>query len=155
MTASDLHQRMLHLLDRAKAMSGPSTAARTVVPSQQPPASLQDESSAYIPDVAPAAEMDQSGSADGITSVSSDPADTRTEARHKVLRKGKITYGNGAFEVECQLRDLNTTGAKLKLSGDVTVPSSFEITIYPEKMSKTAQVCWRDELMLGIRFIDN
>jgi hypothetical protein len=83
------------------------------VPSQQPPASLQDESSAYIPDVAPAAEMDQSGSPDGITSVSSDPADTRTEARHKVLRKGKITYGNGAFEVECQVRDLNTTGAKL------------------------------------------
>ena len=35
-----------------------------------------------------------------------------------MLRKGKITFGNGAFEVECQLRDLNSTGAKLKLFGD-------------------------------------
>lgn len=155
MTASDLHQRMLHLLDRAKAMSGPSTAARTVGPSQQPPASLQNESSAYIPDVAPATGVDEPGLPDDPANFASDPADTRTEPRHKVLRKGKITFGNGAFEVECQLRDLNTTGAKLKLSGDVTVPSSFEITIYPEKMTKTAQVCWRDELMLGIRFVDN
>lgn len=155
MTASDLHQRMLHLLDRAKAMSGPSAAARPHVPSQQSPYSLQDESTPHIPDVAPATQIDEPGLPDDTASFTTDPSDTRTEARHKVLRKGKITFGNGAFEVECQLRDLNTSGAKLKLSGDVTVPSSFDITIYPEKMTKTAQVCWRDELLLGIRFIDN
>lgn len=155
MTASDLHQRMLHLLDRAKAMSGPSVPARPNVPSQQSPSSLQDESTPHIPDVAPATQIDEPGLPDDTASFASEPADSRTEARHKVLRKGKITFGNGAFEVECQLRDLNSTGAKLKLSGDVTVPSSFDITIYPDKMTKTAQVCWRDELMLGIRFIDN
>jgi hypothetical protein len=87
--------------------------------------------------------------------TASDQADSRTESRHKVLRKGKIVFANGAFEVECQVRDLNSTGAKLKLSGDVTVPSSFDITIYPEKVTRTVQVCWREDLFLGIKFIDD
>jgi len=155
MTASDLHQRMLHLLDRAKAMSGPAPHVQSGDAGQPPSTPVPPESPAHIPDLAPVIEPAASPSPANGASTISDQTDSRTESRHKVLRKGKIVFANGAFEVECQVRDLNSTGAKLKLSGDVTVPSSFDITIYPEKVTRTVQVCWREDLFLGIKFIDN
>jgi hypothetical protein len=84
-----------------------------------------------------------------------DDFESRGEARQKVLRRGKITWQSGNFEIECQVRDLSTTGAKLRMAGDVTTPSCFTITIYPEKITKMAQVCWRDELTLGVQFIED
>jgi hypothetical protein len=143
---------MLHLLDRAKAMSGPVPHAQPGDAGQPP---VPPESPAHIPDLAPVIEPAASPSPANGASTISDQADSRAEVRHKVLRKGKIVFANGAFEVECQVRDLNSTGAKLKLSGAVTVPSSFDITIYPEKVTRTVQVCWREDLFLGIKFIDD
>ena len=156
MTASDLHQRMLHLLDRAKAMSAePPHAQHEPVTPPAPQAATAEPAhpaseDSHVPDV-------MSDFYDMVmeNSTSTDPGNARAEPRQKVLRKGKITYSNGNFEVECQIRDLNSAGAKLRLSGDVTVPSCFELIIYPEKICKTAQVCWRDELTLGIRFIED
>ena len=101
----------------------------------------------HIPDVTPhypAAEPDGDLIAD---------ANARGEARQKVLRRGKITYQN--FEIECQVRDISSTGAKLRLAGDVTVPSSFKLLILPEKITRMVQVCWRDELLLGVRFMED
>ncbi len=82
-----------------------------------------------------------------------DDINARGEVRQKVLRRGKITYQN--YEIECQVRDLSSTGARLRLAGDVTVPSCFKLLILPEKITKQVQVCWRDELMLGVRFMED
>lgn len=101
----------------------------------------------HIPDVTP-----QYPSEEPDGSLMAD-ANARTEARQKVLRRGKITYQN--FEIECQVRDISSTGAKLRLAGDVTVPSSFKLLILPEKITKMVQVCWRDELLLGVRFMED
>ena len=77
----------------------------------------------------------------------------RLEARRKVLKKGIIAYAAGNFQVECTIRDLNSKGAKLRLSGDVTVPSCFDLVILPEKITQKSQVSWRDGLDIGIQFI--
>ena len=112
-----------------------------------PAAGLAAEAGTHIPDMSvqfqpgdPEAEL-------------LDELNARGEVRQKVLRRGKITYQN--FEIECQVRDLSSTGAKLRLAGDVTVPSCVKLTILPEKITRMVQVCWRDELLLGVRFMDD
>ena len=190
MTATDLHQRMLHLLDRAKTMSAgdraatrPAASAITSAspslplsrPAMTEPAPMappvhygtpSDSGSSamlqghpagqapeiHIPEVAPR-EPEASDVQAGDEAANG--AEDRGEARQKVLRRGKITWQSGNFEIECQVRDLSTTGAKLRLAGDVTTPSCFSIIIYPEKITKMAQVCWRDELTLGVQFIND
>ncbi len=169
MTASDLHQRMLHLLDRAKAMSGPNALGQhkpahvaAVGPVEAKPLDWEPDWHNTVPDLMKA-EINGSDSQPGDpliepiddTGLPHSSEQVRQEPRHKVLRKGKITYSNGNFEVECQVRDINSTGAKLKLAGDVTVPSCFQLTIYPEKVTRAAQVCWRNDLVIGIRFLDD
>ena len=169
MTASDLHQRMLHLLDRARAMSGPDAhgrpkpaPTRDLGPVEAMPLDWEPDWHNTVPDLMTpdlaanaALPPEPPGEEPGPAAVPQDAGQLRRESRHKVLRKGKITYSNGNFEVECQVRDLNSTGARLKLAGDVTVPSCFQITIYPEKLTRSAQVCWRNDLVIGIRFLDD
>lgn len=186
MTASDLHQRMLHLLDRAKTMSAarrpgvapashaplrPDEPAYTehsgmseIRPMQPPvdygppgggePSPRPDTHAAATAHVEVPDLMDDTAPVEFQPETASDDGNTRTEQRQKVLRRGKITWQNGNFEIECQVRDLSSTGAKLKLAGDVTVPSCFTLVIMPEKITRMVQVCWREELTLGVRFID-
>ena len=111
-----------------------------------------DAAAVHVPDLEP--EILESAFDPGADETGAN-ADGRGETRQKVLRRGKISWQNGNFEIECQVRDLSTTGAKLRLAGDVTTPSCFSITIYPEKIIKMAQVCWRDNLTLGVRFIED
>jgi hypothetical protein len=147
---------MLHLLDTMKAMEAQKTASaqapaapleaagHPVQPmAAQPIADQPMPMPPHIPNVTPA-QMPVEEASD----------EERGEERKKVFKRGKITYASGNFEVECQIRDLNTTGAKLRLSGEVTVPSCFDLIILPEKIVKKAQVCWKEELTLGIRFIE-
>ena len=190
MTATDLHQRMLHLLDRAKTMSASGRAATRPAVSAITPASPSlppsrptmtqpapmsppvdygppaESGSFEMQPVHPAMqtpeihipELDPREPETGFVEAhdeAGDGAESRGEARQKVLRRGKITWQSGNFEIECQVRDLSTTGAKLRLAGDVTTPSCFTITIYPENITKMAQVCWRDELTLGVQFIED
>lgn len=151
MTASDLHQRMLHLLDRVKAMDAPKPGSSTPVASANSPAgghptnTIPDSTiqTPHIPDMAIEPDFPDEMS-----------TEDRIEARRKVLKKGVISYAAGNFKVECQIRDLNSKGAKLRLSGDVTVPSCFDLVIMPEKISQKAQVCWKDGFDLGIHFIE-
>lgn len=133
MTMSDLHQRLLHQLDRVKALNTPSAdslpqkahASRTVDVSTEPP---------HIPAMS-----------DGKS---------RHEHRHQVHKTGSISYAGGDLNVECEISDLTSSGARLRLGNDVTIPSCFDLTILPDNTSKKAQVCWRNNQELGIQFIE-
>ncbi len=168
MTASDLHQRMLHLLDRVKAMDAGHNGT-SQAPVQAPARNeTRAETPDFIPDITPempaaSSGVDQASAApapDTDISASPEPEvaghsdEDRSTSRHKVLKRGKIIYAGHNFEVDCQIRDLSETGAKLRLLGEVTVPSCFEFVILPEKITKISQVCWRNGRDLGIRFVD-
>jgi len=151
MTATDLHQRMLHQLDRVKALNRhkatsaaqdaePKThvSQRADAPEQQPhiPA-MQDEA----PDAKPPETFN-------------DDDDDRSEPRPEVSQQGLVVFSGAEKGLACDIMDLTSAGAKLRLADEVTVPSCFELTIQPENTVKTAQVCWRDERELGIQFIE-
>ena len=151
MTATDLHQRMLHQLDRVKAMNtSPSSRSPQGVEQKTHVSQLAgtDGDQPHIPgvnDAAPGVEP-QAG-------LNVDKED-RSEPRQRVHQQGLVVYAGHEQGVACEIRDLTSAGAKLRLGDDVTVPSCFDLTILPENTSKTAQVCWRDDRELGIQFIE-
>jgi len=117
-----------------------------------PASSEADPSQIHVPELGPI-ETDAVLASEG--EYTSEGAEGRGEQRQKVLRRGKISWQNGNFEIDCQVRDLSATGAKLRLAGNVTTPSCLNLTILPEKITKLVQVCWRDDLTLGVQFIEN
>ncbi len=151
MTATDLHQRMLHQLDRVKALntSGGAPPAESVEPQPhavQHAGALDDQP--HIPAIneeMPEAEPQE---------VFTDEDDDRSEPRPEVNRQGLVVFAGQEKGLECEIMDLTTAGARLRLADDVTVPSCFELTVQPENTAKTAQVCWRNERDLGIQFVN-
>jgi two-component system cell cycle response regulator len=151
MTATDLHQRMLHQLDRVKAMNrSPSSHSPQGVEQRTHVSRLADTAGEQTdipavndpkPDVEPQVDL-------------GDDKDDRTEPRQKVHQQGLVVYVGQERGLDCEIRDLTQAGAKLRLGDDVTVPSCFDLTILPENTSRKAQVCWRDDRELGIQFIE-
>ena len=41
--------------------------------------------------------------------------DNRGNRRQRALKAGKISFGNGSFEVDCTIRNFSDTGAQLKV----------------------------------------
>ncbi len=151
MTATDLHQRMLHQLDRVKALNTSRRAApaRGVEPQQH--ASQRAGSPDERPHI-PAIKENTPGA--GPQEVFTDEDDDRSEPRPEVNQQGLIVFAGQEKGLECEVMDLTTAGARLRLADYVTVPSCFELTVMPENTNRTAQVCWRDEHDLGIQFLD-
>lgn len=151
MTATDLHQRMLHQLDRVKALntSAPGDPPQGAEPkphvSQAADAPAEQPNIPAINDQQPVVEQQ---------ATFSDDDDDRNEPRPEVLQQGLIAYPGLDQGLQCDIRDLTSAGAKLRLADDVTVPSCFTLTVLPENTSRSAQVCWRDEQELGIQFIE-
>ena len=132
MTTSDLHQRLLHQLDRVKALN---TLSANSLP-QSAHASRSVDAGAEHP-LIPAMNDGQS----------------RHEHREQVHKTGSISYIGGDLNVQCEISDLTSSGARLSIADDVTIPSCFDLRILPDNAVKKAQVCWRDNQELGIRFI--
>ncbi len=133
MTTSDLHQRLLHQLDRVKALNTPSYESSA----KQGHSSRTGETNAEPPHIPTLSD-----------------GKIRDEARPQVHKTGSISYAGGDLDVECEISDLTSSGARLRLADDITIPSCFDLTILPDKTSRKAQVCWRDDQELGIQFIE-
>ena len=65
--------------------------------------------------------------------------------------KGRIN--NGLTDVDCLIRDLSATNARLTLSGGITMPSVVELHIPTKKQVMRAQVDWRQGDDMGVSFI--
>lgn len=77
----------------------------------------------------------------------------RKEDRRRVLKTGKIEIGNKTI-VECTIRNLNSTGAKLQVADTYWVPENFILHIVNEDIRRACIVRWRSEVDLGIKFVD-
>ncbi|MEO9875684.1 MAG: PilZ domain-containing protein [Anderseniella sp.] len=151
MTATDLHQRMLHQLDRVKALNATARGTPPQGAEQKAHVSQRADAPAEQPHIP--AIKDEKPDVGTHTAIDDDNDDDRSEPRQEVNQKGLIVYAGQEGDVECEVMDLTPAGAKLCLGADVTVPSCFDLTILPENTSKKAQVCWRDDRELGIQFI--
>ena len=76
----------------------------------------------------------------------------RREARQRVFLKGRITFNNGASSLDCLVRDLSVTGARLAMSETTTLPEAFDLYIPQKDKTYRAVLRWRRQDGVGVAF---
>ena len=80
-------------------------------------------------------------------------ADTRRAHRVRTFLRGKLSYGNGAFSVDCAICDISPTGARIRVEPGATVPETVYLVHIRERTAFEATVKWRrKDGSLGLRF---
>jgi hypothetical protein len=79
----------------------------------------------------------------------------RSSTRQKSFLQGRIYYNNRRASVDCLVRDISDTGAKLVFSSAVTIPDVVEIYLSNKEEIRRARVQWRRGDEVGIDFIFN
>ncbi|GJE44248.1 PilZ domain-containing protein [Methylobacterium soli] len=76
----------------------------------------------------------------------------RKETRQRVFLKGRINFNHGASSMDCLVRDLSASGARLALSETTTLPEVFELYIPQKDRTYRSVLRWRREDGVGITF---
>jgi hypothetical protein len=80
--------------------------------------------------------------------------ENRTTPRLRSLLKGKIIYNNRLSTVDCVVRDISGSGARLALPQNFTLPDRFELYVPLKEKTYAAEVRWRGDEDFGVMFID-
>ena len=78
----------------------------------------------------------------------------RVAPRVRTLIAAKIVFNNGQITLDCLIRNLSETGAKLTISDAVTVPDCFDLTIPQKNVTRRVRTAWRRGEEIGVRFED-
>lgn len=80
--------------------------------------------------------------------------DQRSSKRQRTLLDGRIVFNNRFSLIECRVRDLSDTGARIMFEHPVTIPPEFELEVPSRELSAWARVMWSRGREHGIRFTD-
>jgi hypothetical protein len=78
--------------------------------------------------------------------------DKRSSLRRRVLKGGIIAYNDRHVTVSCTVRDISDTGARLRLTGSVNAPDTFELIIDLDGFEANCEVVRRSGNEIGVRF---
>jgi hypothetical protein len=76
----------------------------------------------------------------------------RRAARQKSFLRGCIYFNNRRSALDCLIRDISQTGARLIFSDTVTVPDHIDLYIPQKEQTLRAQVHWRHGNEVGVGF---
>ena len=79
--------------------------------------------------------------------------DGRMAARRRVLKSGIAASNDRRLTVNCTVRDISDTGARLRVEGSMTVPDTFELLIPLDGLEAPCQVVWRKGGDVGVKFL--
>lgn len=78
----------------------------------------------------------------------------RAAPRLRSLLKGQVIFNNKQSSVDCVVRDISATGARLAISHHHVLPDRFELYVPLKERTYPVQVRWRADEDLGVMFID-
>ncbi|MEM7423185.1 MAG: PilZ domain-containing protein [Pseudomonadota bacterium] len=79
--------------------------------------------------------------------------DLRRATRRKTLKGGKLLFDGGTTSIECTIRNLSDTGAKLETLEPADLPEKF-LLVFLDGREQAAKRVWQSNNMLGVAFID-
>jgi len=78
--------------------------------------------------------------------------ESRNAVRQRTFLKGTLYYDNRRASIECVIRDISETGARLHFEHEVTVPDNVELFIPHKQQTLRASVRRREANEIGIAF---
>jgi PilZ domain len=77
---------------------------------------------------------------------------TRSVARLRSFLSGRIRFDGRLRSLECLVRDISLTGARLELSEAISLPERFELYLPRRDMTHNVLIEWRRGDQLGVTF---
>ncbi len=78
----------------------------------------------------------------------------RRAQRIRVLKQAYIIFNNRQSTITCRLRDISSTGCRLKLATPAMVPQQFIIYFPTDGRERPCEVAWRSPTEIGAHFMD-
>lgn len=85
--------------------------------------------------------------------ASENDSETRRDLRNRVLRGGKVIYNNRHSLMDAQVRDLSSSGCRIRVASAAHLPAFFSMVITGVVGEKTCEVRWRSDCEVGVRFL--
>jgi hypothetical protein len=77
----------------------------------------------------------------------------RSSPRKRTLLQGQIVFNDRFSLIECVVRDLSATGARIAFPHLIEIPPEFELEIPKKSLSLRSRVMWSNGKEHGIRFV--
>ncbi|UHC19091.1 PilZ domain-containing protein [Methylobacterium currus] len=81
-------------------------------------------------------------------------SELRRETRLRTFLKGRIVFNNGNSSMDCLVRDISASGARLMLSQTATLPDGFDLVIPAKDRTHKATLRWRKADSVGVTFAE-
>ncbi len=78
----------------------------------------------------------------------------RAAERLRSFLRAQIVFNNRMSTIDCIIKNISTTGAKIALNETLTVPTEFDVYIPQKGRGHHARLVWRDKDAIGIEFTD-
>ena len=87
-------------------------------------------------------------------SVSTASVENRAAPRRKVLLTSKLIYDNGDVVLDCAIRDISATGARITLAQKRSIPEDVFLLDLPNRMAYHATVVSERASGFGLKFLE-
>ena len=78
-------------------------------------------------------------------------AERRREPRRRVFLKGKVVLSNNSFSVDCTIRDLSASGARISVNPD-TVSADPYLIVVKDGVVHGSITTWNSRDQVGLNF---
>ena len=75
----------------------------------------------------------------------------RAAARHRVLKHGMLAFGGGGG-VDCTVRNISESGARVDIASPIGVPQEFTLVIETDQFMRRCHTVWSSEQRIGVAF---
>ena len=75
----------------------------------------------------------------------------RAAPRHRVLKHGTLAFGGGGG-VDCMVRNISESGARLEIVNPVGLPASFTLVIQADQFMRRCHPVWSSDNQIGVAF---
>ncbi len=75
----------------------------------------------------------------------------RAAPRHRVLKRGTLAFSDGGG-LDCTVRNISQTGARIDIANPVGVPEVFTLVIHADHFMRRCHAVWSSEQQIGVAF---
>jgi hypothetical protein len=87
------------------------------------------------------------------TDLDISPDNRRKTVRKRTLQRGKIVYGDGAYTIDCLIRDISVNGARITVQKGISMPTHVYLIDIPGGIAYAAEVASIRSPAFGLRFL--
>jgi hypothetical protein len=79
----------------------------------------------------------------------------RAIQRNRTYLEGHVAFNGRCSTVTCLVRNMSQNGAKIVFAATALIPNEFDLLIPNKAESRRARIIWRDDLQVGISFLES